>query len=269
MIEPIYRYSDYKKYLKSLIESYPNQGRGIRKQMAEALRCQIAYVSHVLSGNYHFSPEQTEAAARFFGLDREDSEFLMILVSHNRAGTQELKRFYESMIAERAEKYALLKSRAKIKETLDREDQATYYSQWYFAAIHMALTIPILQTKDAIATKLGVSSKKTQEVLEFLVTRGLARREGARYVTTQQALHLEANSPLIARHHSNWRMAAVRSLEDPRASDVHYSGVVTCSEKELPKVKERISRCLEDCMELVKPSKEERIAVICLDWWEL
>ena len=87
----LFEQTDYKAYLLALIATYPSKGRGIHRSMAEAIRCQVAYISHVLAGDYHFSIEQAEASARFFGLSRAESEFFVLLVSHNRSGTTELR----------------------------------------------------------------------------------------------------------------------------------------------------------------------------------
>ena len=81
-------YRNYKLLLNDLIDTYPASGRGVRRRLAEAIRCQVAYVSHVLSGNYHFSAEQTEAASGFFGFSKDESEYVVLLVAHNRAGTE-------------------------------------------------------------------------------------------------------------------------------------------------------------------------------------
>lgn len=265
----LFAQTDYKAYLVALIATYPNEGRGVRKLLAEAIRCQVAYVSHVLAGDYHFSIEQAEAAGRFFGLSKQESEFFVLLVSQNRSGTSELKAFFDKMLDERRQQNSLLKSRVKIKETLDEITQSTYYSQWYYAAIHMMLTIPELRTRDAIADKLRLPPRKVQDVLEFLADAGIARKEGLHYLPGGTVLHLEKNSPVTARHHTNWRLAAAQSLQDEKSNDLHYSGVVTVSEKDLPKVRERIARCLEDCMDIIKPSKEEKLVGLCLDWFEL
>jgi len=266
---PIYEYLDYKRYLNDLISSQPKGGRGLRKGLAEAIRCQVAYVSHVLAGSYHFSIEQAEAASRFFDLNVDDAEFFVLLVSENRAGTHELKAFFKKMLKQRSEKHSLLKTRVKIKETLGREDQSVYYSHAHYAAIHMALTVPRLRSKSALEKQFKLSSKKVQEVLEFLTSHGLAKREGIQYLPGANALHLESDSPLIPRHHSNWRLAAIQSLEDPHPGDLHYSGVVTCSEKDLPRVREKLSRCLADCIEIIQASPEEQVAALSFDWWKL
>lgn len=265
----LYAFTDYKAFLRELIASLPNGGRGQRRLLAEALRCQVAYVSHVLAGSYHFSPEQAEAAARHFGLSRDESEFFVLLVSWNRAGTAELRNFYGRMLDGRREQQLRLESRTGIDEAVRREGEATYYSHWYYAAVHMLLTIPAFRSPDAIRKKLGLPAKKVNEVLRFLVANDLARQEGGSFVPGAAHFHLPKDSPIISRHHTNWRLAAMNSFADEKAHDLHYSAVVTCAVEDLPRVRERVAKCLEECMDIIKPSREERLATICLDWFEL
>lgn len=267
--EGIFAFQDYKAFVRHLIEARPNGGRGVRRLLAEALRCQVAYISHVLAGNYHFNGEQAEASARFFGLPKEETEYFLLLVSENRAGTAELRALYTRMLEERRTQNRQLQSRTKIHDTLGREEQATYYSHWYYAAVHMLLTIPAFRTPEAIRQRLGLSAKAVQETLKFLSRTGLARKEGNHYLPGPARLHLEANSPLIARHHANWRMAAINSLADESAHDMHYSAVVSCSAESLPLVRARMAKCLEECMDIIKPAAEEKLVGICLDWFEV
>jgi uncharacterized protein (TIGR02147 family) len=265
----VYAYRDYKALVRDLITAQGNGGRGVRRLLAEALRCQVAYISHVLAGHYHFSAEQAEGCARFFGLPKEETEFFLLLVSENRAATPELRALYQRMLEERRAADRQLQSRTKISQTLGREEQATYYSHWYYAAVHMLLTIPAFRTPEAIRRHLGLSPKLVQEVLKFLTLTGLARQENKTYLPGSALLHLERDSPLIARHHANWRLAAIEALGDEAPHDLHYSGVVSCSAEALPEVRARIAKCLEECMDVIKPSAEERLAAICLDWFEV
>jgi len=265
----IYAFTDYKALILSLIEAQPNGGRGVRGRLAAAIRCQVAFISHVLAGNYHFSAEQAEACARFFGLGKEEAEFFLLLVSENRAGTPELRGLFQKMIDERKKQHRQLQTRTKIEQTLGREEQATYYSHWYYAAVHMLLTIPAYRAPEEIRRRLKLSPKVVNQVLKFLLRTGLARQEGNLYVPGNALLHLEPDSPLIARHHANWRMAAAQALGDESPHDLHYSGVVSCAAEDLPVVRERIAKCLEDCMAVIKPSPAERLVGLCLDWFEV
>jgi len=261
----IYSYRDYRTFLEDQISSFPNHGRGVRARLAETMRCQLPFVTHVLAGRNHLSPEQAEAAARFFGLSAEESEYFLLLVSFNRAGTPELKVFLEKLLKEKAERNQLLKKKLKIPDTLKPEDQMRYYSHWVYAATHMALTIPELRTRTALCERLRVPVELMNEVLVFLVNRGFARKEGLIYKPLRAMLHLENRAPTLINHHTNWRHRAIESLVYERESDMHYSGVMSCSKKDILRIREKMAQVLAECVEVVKPSPEEDLVGLCID----
>ena len=267
MERPVFDFESYKSYLNELCGLRP---RGFRKALAEAAQCQTAYVSHVLNGPGHFNLEQAEAAARFLSFGREETRYWLILVEHGRAGTVRLREVLGDQLAEMRERSRQLKQKVGIQTTLSREFQATYYSSWHFAAVHMAATVPALRTRDAMAKALRMRPRKLASVLEFLVSAGLLERRGGEYVPGTTQLHLERDSPLIYRHHANWRAQALESLEaDPDSADVHYSSVVTLSAEDVEKVREMITRNLRGWIDVIKESKEERIYGLGLDFFRV
>jgi uncharacterized protein (TIGR02147 family) len=87
----IYEFNDYKEYLKSWIALQPKQGRGLIRKMADHLRVSSAMLSHILSGEKHFSIEAANDLAAFIGLDENESEFFLLLVLHAKAGSFALR----------------------------------------------------------------------------------------------------------------------------------------------------------------------------------
>lgn len=179
----LFDFNNYKSFLNDLIDSYPKAGRGVRKALSQAIGCQIAYITHVLSGESHFSLEQAEAATRFFSLNKDETEFFILLVQSNRAGTANLKKFFEPMIEEKRQKNLLLKNRLKIKETLPEKDQSIYYSNWQYAATHMLLTLPDCNSPNRISEKLKVTPKRALEILEFLTAHSLFNNTAGLFYT--------------------------------------------------------------------------------------
>ncbi|MGZ3769647.1 MAG: TIGR02147 family protein [Bdellovibrio sp.] len=269
MRKTIFEYYHYKKFIIDLIENSPYEGRGQRKALAESINCQVAHITHVLSGENHFSMEQAESAARFFSLTKDETQYFLLLVQHNRAGTVELRKFTDELLQELRDKNTLLKSRLKIKDTLSREDQTIYYSSWHYAAIHMALTIPELRTPERIAEKLNISAVRTLKVLEFLIQKGLATKTANQYKTEKPFLHLEKNSPLISKHHTNFRLRALQALDEERKNDLHYSLVFSINRADLPKVRESLVKSLEECASIIRPSREEELACLCIDLFSI
>lgn len=269
MSKSIYEYSNYKIYLRDLIDSYPNGGRGVRKALAESIRCQLGYITQVLSGDNHFSLEQAEASARYFSLNKDERDFFLNLVQFNRAGTKSLKLYFDAQLLELRERNNLLKTRLKIKETLPANDQAIYYSNWQFSTIHMLLTLDDFNTPNKISERLNLSADRALEVLEFLCRSGLAYKEGNLYKSRNPILHLEKDSPYLPTHHTNWRSKSIQSLDSIKKDDLHYSLTFTIAKKDMPKVREILTQALESCSHVIQASKEDQIAALCLDLFEI
>ncbi|MGZ3696392.1 MAG: TIGR02147 family protein [Bdellovibrionota bacterium] len=267
MAKAVFEFKDYKRFVLDSIAGAPNGGRGLRRQLAEAIGCQTAYVSHVLAGDRHFSLEQAEALARFFELRQDETDFLLLLVEQNRAGTPSLQKVLLRQLDARREEYQELLSRVESKGRISEADKATYYSTWHYQAVRVALSLPHCRTVGAIAKELKLSVDRVNEVMSFFLQRGLAREEGGKYFPTAVRIHLPSDSPDITKLHSNWRVHALRSLDSFKPEDFHYSGVVSLSRTDYETVREILRKAVVDALEVVKPSKEERLAVMNLDFY--
>lgn len=268
-MEALYSARDYKKFLVKTIEGFPNEGRGIRKQLAEFVGCQVAYVTQVLNGNNHFNLEQGEAIARFLQLNESATEYFLNLIAYNRAGTKQLASFYEKVLKQQRESAARLKKKLAISGNVSVNFQTQYYSSWHYAAVHMALLSPDLQTAPKISQELGLSLRKVNQTLQFLVDHGLATQKSSRYESASDAVHLDQNSAHIGRHHLNWRLKATQMIEDDPRQDLHYSGVMICSKKDKEKIQEKLGQCLKECIEIVRPSPSEEVIALNLDFFSL
>lgn len=265
----IFEYKDYKKYLRDVIRGKPNEGRGVKSALAVALSCQNAYISRVIDGDAHFSMEQAQKVNGFLPHSKEEGRFFLLLILYNRAGSHDLKRELAEQINESLEKRLILKDRLDVKKTLSRTDQAIYYSSWYYTAIHFIVMIPGIQTKEEIGRHLGLSPKTVAMALEFLESVGLVKAKGNRYQTGITRLHLEGDSPMISKHHTNWRVRAIRAVEQQNNDELHYSSVITVSKDDAYKVKSIMVKAIEEIRAVVKDSKEERLCCYLLDFFDL
>lgn len=265
MKSKLYEYASYKKFLNELIRTYPSAGRGQRKSLAEFIGCQVAYVTHVLSGDRDFSLEQAESAARYFALSRGETDYFLALVQENRASTVELRKYFERQLREIRERNGRLDKKLGFKDVLPNEAKLIYYSSWLYSAVHIALTIPNLRTVPALAEKFSVSSAQILQIIEFLCKYGMAYKENNLYKTKSSLLHLEKDSPLIARHHSNWRLRALNALDEIQENNFHYSLAFSVSKKDAQRVREHMMKSFLEIAEIIKPSKEEELMGLCLD----
>lgn len=273
----VFEFDDYKAFILAYIESAPNGGRGVRRRLSQAAGCQVAYISHVLAGDKHLSPEQAEAVARFFHLREEELDFFLLLVQLARAGTLQLKNQVLRQIEFRKREFQEVKKRLRINEEISPIDQALYYSSWHFQAIHSLFTIPEFQTNHQsgtsiealIAIRLSLDIERVHEVLTFLLEKGLIEKRQKSFHVSEKQIHLPRTSPLISKLHSNWRVRTLGALDRIRADDYHYSGLVTLSHDDARRVREILMKALEASIDVVKPSKEEKICVLAMDFFEL
>lgn len=266
----VFDFFEYRAYLKQLLRTYPKKGHGVRSQWAEVMGCQVAYVSHVLNAHYELSVEQGEALSRHLALNKEEIEYFLLLIQKERSGTHQLKKFYLQLINEKIEQRENIRARMKIKDNLSVEDQAIYYSNWLYSAVHILLTIPHFQNQpEKIAEYFNTPLAKIRDVLHFLESRKLILLKEGRYVLGNSYMFINKDSPLFSHQQSFWRQKAVESIYQNKPDDVHFASVFTLSEVDVAKVKEVLLKAIESTTEIIKPSKEEKLCTICLDFFEL
>ena len=73
----------------------------------------------------------------------------------------------------------------------------------------------------------------------------------------------------IRRHHTNWRNQAITSIDKNEEEALHYSSVLSMADKDVPKIKEIMIKAIEECREIIKVSKEERLQIITMDFFKI
>lgn len=270
MNKTIFEYSDYKTYLGDFLKSKPGNGHGFKTQLAKAANCHLAYISNILNKDAHFSLEQAEEVNKFLGHTRDEGHFFLLLIQLSRAGTPLLRARFKEQINTILEKRLVLKDRVDIKKTLSEIDQTKYYSSWHYAAIHMGVSLLRLQTRETLADHFNLSVERINEILEFLISINLVARQGSQFKVGVGRIFLGNDSSMILKHHTNWRMKAIESLDRNFKSDLHFSTVVTLSSDDVRKIKEHLVKHIEDIRGIVRESpKDEEIYSFCLDFFEI
>jgi len=264
----IYDFQDYRLYIKYKIYNGPRARRGSLSALAEAISCQTSYLSRVMTGESNLSLEQADNAGKYLGLSQDENSFLILLVEYARAGTRSLQTHFKRLIETAQEERLNLQKRVGVKQTLNKEEQSVYYGIWYYAAIHVMTGIPALQTKEALAQELGLPLNKVAEILKFLISTDLVKENAeGKFVTGEGKLHLKKSSEMILRHHSNWRIQAIRSMEKDLESGMHYSVLLNTSKKDAKILREMIAKFIEDFMKVVHPSEDEETNCFVIDFF--
>jgi uncharacterized protein (TIGR02147 family) len=270
MKKNVFEFNDYKTYLEAAISAQPKGGRGVRMALAKAMGSPVSHISQVLNGKSHLSLEQAEGVNGFFGHTQDEALFFFLLVQMGRAGTPALRSRLSKQLQHILEKRLVLKDRLGVK-SLSKEDQMEFYSSWIYGAVHVMLTIPKFQTKEALSKYLGISPTRTAEILQFLLSIGLAQQnQKGRWEVGMARIHLGSDSPLISKFHSNWRIKAIQSLDKDNASEgLHYSSAISVSEADFMKIKELLVRHIEEIKQIIRDSPAEGVHSFNLDFFRI
>ncbi len=263
----LFRYDDYKEFLKDMVGS--NRQRGYLSQLAQAAGCQKSYLSQVLRGNVHFTPEQALGVAVFWRFNELEEDYFLNLVHLGRAGNLRLQQKIKKHLKRIRDDERDLAKRYSTVEVDDTAYQAFYYGSWMPACIHMAVGIPTLKTADAIAKYLNLSIATVQTLLMQLERMGLIKKSGSDWVLGKSSIHLPEKSNLTTINHHNWRLQAVADSQLRSPNSIHYSSVFTLSRKDLEVLHQKMFNLLDDQRKIVTPSKDEVIGCMNCDLFEV
>jgi uncharacterized protein (TIGR02147 family) len=214
--------------------------------------------------------EQAEGINEFLGHSEDQGYYFLLLLQLAKAGTSKLRQRFQKLVKQEQESHNLLKNRLDAKENLNEDERIKFYSSWVYPAVHALISIPGFQTPEKIAQRLKITAAQATSAIEFLVNAGLLQRgkNGQLSIGTRQT-HLGADSPLISKHHSNWRLHAIRAIEEAPQSGLHYSSVVSLSKEDYDNIKEDLIAAIKRAKDVIKKSPEEEICCLSLDFFTL
>lgn len=261
----IFSYSNYIEAIKHLITQNKDEIKGIQTKLAKHINVTQAYLSRVLSGLADLNQEQIFSTGVFFNLDSSEKEFLITLLNLNRAGTSELRAFYQAKINLVLSKRHNMNNRIEKIEPISEHAKSIYYSDWIYTAIHTLTAIPKYQTPNAISEILNISADRILDALNFLLNQGLIKRNNNKYQHNFVNLHLNSESPYIKNHHTNWRLRAIDDISKNQNQQMHYTSVVSCSESDFKEIQEIMVTTIKKIRETVKSSKDEEVYCYSMD----
>jgi uncharacterized protein (TIGR02147 family) len=267
MDKNIFDYHRYIPYLKAKLAN--PQSRGEKARLAAAVGVQATYVSQILQEKSHLSLEQAEAANAFFKHTTQEAHYFLLLVQKDRAGTKTLREYFQSQLDEILKARLVLTERLGKSNQLAEQDRSWYYASWLPAAVHIATTIPGLRKIESMLQAFRVSESTLLKTLERLEQIGLITKVGNEYHTGQQQVRLGNDSHHVIKHHTNWRLQAMQSLDRESLNELHYSAVVSLSKADVIKIKESLLESIGKNVQVIRDSKEEELFCLTLDFFNL
>lgn len=267
-MESVFHFTSYRNFLDAFFEASGARS-GLKTQLAHAAQVQGAYLSRVLSGQAELNLEQAIRLTKLLKFDSDETDYFLLLVEKDRAGSEDLKEHFLKKINEFSQKREQIKTRVKASDVLSIEEKAEYYSSWIYSAIHMACGLEHIKTLGDISKLLNLKSEEVRKVLSFLINMGLVVQEEKSLQASDLALHLPGDSPFIIQHHKNWRLKAMQDVKKTSVDNIHFSAVMTLDEQTYKQVKQDILNLIEEAVLKVKEASSEDIYSLNMDWYKL
>ncbi len=266
----LFKEIDYRKFLNSHIKLQPKNGHGYKLKIAEYLRVHPTLVTHILKGQKSFSMEQAFSLTQFLNFNDLERDYFLTLIEYDRAGTEFLKKFIESKLIKLRKENEKVKNRVAVYSSLSESDQAMFYSQWFYSAIRLSCGIGESVTIKYLAKKFNLPIELVEKVLEFLISKGLViQKNNGEFSIGPQNTFLSSDSPLISRHHMNWRNKAIERHPRLNEDELAFSAPVTIAKKDILTIKKKCLDFIQEVSKTVKDSPAEELACINIDWFRV
>ncbi|WP_413584881.1 TIGR02147 family protein [Bdellovibrio sp. HCB274] len=264
----IFEYNDYRKMLQDWLVLEKKQHRMTASSLAERVGVHPTFISQVLKGAKDFSSEQWLATCSLMKLSELENDYLQVLLQQNRAGTKEARAYFQKKLDEILKRRLQLQERMKDHKQLTDEDRAVFYSSWIYSAVRLFAACEGGQTLEQLAEKFQISKSKMEEILGFLCRTGLCKFEKSKYHMGEQHVHVPANSPFVVRHHTNWRLRAINSLEQTTPEELNFTAPMSISNKDFTIIREKIVKLIQEAVEVAKASNSEDLATLTIDFFK-
>jgi Domain of unknown function (DUF4423) len=223
-------------------------------------------MSQVFRGDRDLTVEQAVDVAKFIGLSASERQFLLLLVQRARAGTSELAAILTEQIEAARQSSQTLKNRIKHSK-LNEIDRSIFYSEWYYSAIRLGLSIEKLNTLGAIADHLDLDRNLVTKVIRFLRENQLIVEKNGKFDLGPQVTHVEHDSPYVNRHRTNWRLKGLQALQNVEKDNLFYTGPMALSASAAQGIRENLVELIERSTRAAAGSKSEILACLNIDWF--
>ena len=266
----VFEYDDYKSLVTDWVASMPKKGRGQLTKMAAHIGVHNVVLSQIYRGDKELNLDQAWSTCEFLGFSELETDFFLALVQRSRAGNFRLKNHFTDKIKELRGKSLDLKKRLKQDKELTEETRAIFYSNWYYSGVRLASDNPELANVEAIAGRLGLPISLVKKVVEFLLANQLCVKQDNQVSMGPARIHVGVDSPLVSRHHTNWRMKGLQKMEKvDHSKELFFTGPYSLSKSLLPKIRKQLVQVVDECTDQVVKSDSETLACLNIDWFEV
>jgi uncharacterized protein (TIGR02147 family) len=263
----LFEYREYRRLIQDWIQGDTFQGN--RSKIAASAGCSPSWITRVLNGEVHLTPDQAHGIAKYFALSETETDYFMLLVDFERAASPALKKRIQAKLEELRNKGRAIGSSIDADANVSGHDRFRYYSSWIYGAVHVACMIQPFSARE-LSERLTVNVEIIRATLLDLQSMGLIAQAGAgRLKATSRTVHLPTGSAAANNGHMIWRNRVIQKLQEPTDEGLHYSGIHNLSKADLRTVEKTVKDAVLRCRKTIEKSPPETLAVLCVDWFEI
>jgi uncharacterized protein (TIGR02147 family) len=259
----VFEYSNYRQFIKDWIEEAKTLKTSNLSRLASVAGVHPTFLSHVLAGTKELSLEQAALICEHIAFTKLEQDYFFVLIHLDRAGNQNLKNYWKEKKKEIEAQKNKLSERFDKHRELTNEQRAIFYSSWIYAAIWTATAIDNGQTLNQIAERFHISRDKAEDVISFLLQTGLCSEKIGIFSIGETHLHIPNESPLVVKHHTNWRMKAIQKMDTRESAELFFTAPMSVAKKDFGVIREKLNLAIKGIVDVAKDSDAEE--VICLN----
>lgn len=263
----IFSFSDYRRYLKEWLEQSRKAGTSNLSRIAEAIGVHTSFLGHVLSGAKNLSFEQATELSENLSLTDLERDYFFSILQIEKAGSHKLRKYWEEKKKQILDERSKVKSRVGVHAELSAEDKAIFYSSWIYVAVFVATAISDGQTLEQIAERFELTRSKADEILNFLIRTGICERDGNIFKVGKSIVFLSNDSPLVVKHHTNWRVKGMQKMDTREGEELFYTAPMSMSRSDFKKVREILTKSIETSLEICRESSPEEVVCLNIDFF--
>ncbi len=264
----IYEFTDYKVYFNQWVDDLPKKGRGEYRRLAEKLNISTTMVSQVFRGDKHLNLELASEISDYLGLNELETDYFFLLVEYARSGSHKLSSKLKKRMTSMQNEGKKLEVRLKKDLEMSDETKSIFYSSWLFSGVQMLSAIDHINDIQSIADPLQIKRGDVQKILQFLIKEDLVIQKNNKLDAGPRRTHIGVDSPLVSKHHQNWRIHGFQKMPFHNPENLFYTGPMSLSAEVAEKVRVELPAMIEKINKWVIPSKSEVVRCLNIDWFE-
>ena len=249
----IFSYTDYRLFIKEHCSDLKKNKPffSYRYIAQKAGLKSTGFISWVVAGKRTISSRLAHRITQIFNLGKRETEYFLLLVSHNQAATvQERQHYLDRLLCFRSTRTAVVE-----------RDRDQYYSRWYYSAVRELVTLTKIRDEQEVASLLkpSITRAEAKDALDLLCRLNFIRKEAdGRFERVDPALTSGADvDPAIIHSFQVAMMQLAQSApyRIPKEDRDISTLTISCNAADLARIRERVRQMRAEITEIACESK--------------